>query len=57
MNAILSEWEARGLLDKRWLAYMLATAFHETGSRMQPVRETFASSDAQAITNLEGHRA
>lgn len=53
MNAILSEWEARGLLDKRWLAYMLATAFHETGNRMQPVRETFASSDTQAISNLE----
>lgn len=39
MSAILTEWEKRGLLDKRWLAYMLATAFHETGGRMQPVRE------------------
>lgn len=53
MTAILAEWEKRGLLDKRWLAYMLATTFHETGNRMQPVRETFASSDAQAIANLE----
>ena len=25
--------------DERWLAYMLATAYHETGKRMQPVKE------------------
>lgn len=25
--------------DLRWLAYALATAFHETGRQMQPVRE------------------
>lgn len=35
-------------IDARWLAYILATVFHETGARMQPVREGFASSDAQA---------
>lgn len=39
MNAILDEWDRRGLLDKRWLAYMLATSLHETGSRMQPIKE------------------
>ena len=27
--------------DRRWLAYMLATAFHETAATMQPVREAF----------------
>lgn len=53
MTAILKEWDKRGLMDKRWLAYMLATAFHETGNRMQPVRETFATSDAQAISRLD----
>lgn len=53
MTAVLTEWDKRKLLDNRWLAYMLATAFHETGNRMQPVRETFASSDAQAISRLE----
>lgn len=53
MSAILTEWSKRKLLDNRWLAYMLATAFHETGNRMQPVRETFAISDAQAISRLE----
>lgn len=53
MNAILAEWERRKLADPRWLAYMLATAFHETGGRMQPVRETFARSDAGAIKALD----
>jgi len=36
---ILDEWARRGLTDLRWLAYMLATTFHETGARMRPVRE------------------
>lgn len=48
INAILSAPEARGW-DRRWLAYALATAWHETGGVMQPVREGFADSDAAAI--------
>lgn len=39
INAILDEWEARKLTDLRWLAYMLATAYHEAGRNMLPVRE------------------
>lgn len=39
LQAILDEWERRGLTDRRWLAYMLATAFHETGATMQPIKE------------------
>ena len=42
-----------GETDDRWLAYMLATAHHETGRTMQPVRETFAASDARAIALLD----
>lgn len=38
--AILDEFEQRELADLRWLAYMLATAFHETSTMMQPVIET-----------------
>ncbi|MEP3255938.1 MAG: glycoside hydrolase family 19 protein [Stappiaceae bacterium] len=34
-------------------AYILATAMHETGATMQPVRETFAKSDKQAMARLE----
>lgn len=54
MEAILQHWRMvvpEG--DQRHLAYMLATAFHETGRRMQPVRETGASSDAAAIRILD----
>lgn len=48
INVILAAPEARGW-DRRWLAYALATAWHETGGRMQPVREGFAASDEGAI--------
>ncbi|MFC4172622.1 hypothetical protein ACFOYU_11215 [Microvirga sp. GCM10011540] len=34
--------------DLRYLAYILATVFHETGRKMVPVREGFASTDAAA---------
>ncbi len=39
MENILNEWESRGLDDLRWLAYILATAYHETGHTMQPIEE------------------
>ncbi len=39
--------------DLRHLAYMLATAFHETAGTMQPVRETLAASDDAAIRILD----
>ena len=38
-DKILDEWERRDHEDERWLAYMLATVWHETGRKMQPVRE------------------
>ncbi|HTO32076.1 MAG TPA: hypothetical protein VL202_12980 [Pararhizobium sp.] len=53
MDAILDGWEKSGLTDLRWLAYMLATAYHETARRMRAVRETLAPTDDQAITILE----
>lgn len=39
MEVILNEWDQSGLSDPRWLAYMLATTFHETAYTMQPVKE------------------
>ena len=41
MNAILDEWESKPslYLDKRWLAYMLATTYHETAKTMWPIEE------------------
>ena len=38
-EAILDEWEKRKLTDLRWLAYIMATAWHETAQRMQPIEE------------------
>jgi hypothetical protein len=54
MSAILDEYEKRNLTDLRWLAYMFGTVYRECGSNMAPVRETFATSDAQARQRLAG---
>jgi putative chitinase len=39
INALLSEMEGRGWVDRRWWAYVLATAWHETAGTMQPLAE------------------
>lgn len=52
MNAILDQWEALRLTDLRWLAYMLATAKHETNATMQPVREAYWLSEEWRKNNL-----
>lgn len=38
-EAIFNEWEKQKLKDARWLAYMLATVWHETAKTMQPIEE------------------
>lgn len=54
LTALLDRFEQGGeTRDRRFLAYMLATAHHETGGRLQPVRETFAATDAAAIGVLD----
>lgn len=39
INFKLAAWEKSGLTDIRWLAYMLATSYHETARTMQPIEE------------------
>ena len=40
MDAILDEWESNcNYKDLRWLAYILATVYHETAKTMQPIEE------------------
>ncbi|MCK3780472.1 chitinase [Ensifer sesbaniae] len=55
MNAILDEWDLRQstgkVIDNRYLAYMLATVFHETGGTMQPVTENLNYS-AERLTQV-----
>jgi hypothetical protein len=50
INAILKATEGR---KRSHAAYLLATAWHETARTMQPVRETLAGSDAQAVARLD----
>lgn len=50
INAILKATEGR---KRSHVAYLLATAWHETARTMQPVRETLAGSDAQAVARLD----
>ena len=53
IEAVLTRFCARGWADPRWLAYMLATAHHETAGTMQAVRETLAATDEEAVNRLE----
>ncbi|HEX9964620.1 MAG TPA: glycoside hydrolase family 19 protein [Allosphingosinicella sp.] len=40
LDTIIDHWEARpGVKDDRWLAYLLATAHHETDRTLRPIRE------------------
>ena len=40
LETILDLWEAeRAVQDDRWLAYALATTYHETAFTMQPIHE------------------
>lgn len=48
MEGILDAFVTHGDGSAKTLAYALATAYHETGARMLPVREGFASTDAGA---------
>ena len=59
VERLIAAWDrnAPQPADERQLAYVLATIFHETGGRMQTVRETFATSDAQAIRRLDAAMA
>lgn len=53
-NFILDAWELEypnG--DSRYLAYCLATTWHETGYTMQPIREAYGKTDAQTISRLD----
>lgn len=53
VTRLLSACARHSVSDIRQRANVLAQVFRETGGRMQPVRETFAVSDAQAISRLD----
>jgi hypothetical protein len=53
IEGIINAFNEVGDGDKDTLAYALATAFHETGKRMVPVREGFCATDADARRAVE----
>lgn len=53
VEVIVAAWEKYGTGLDTGLSYCLATATWETGKRMQPVRETYATSTKQAIARLD----
>jgi len=48
-EAIFDYWDLYKLRNIKSLAYVLATAYHETGGRMEPVREGFCKTDEGSI--------
>ena len=52
-EAILDSCIRNRVTNPHHVANILAQCYHETGGRMAPVRETFATSDAQAISRLD----
>lgn len=57
MSAILDIWEKkRAASDDRWLAYILATAHHETDRAMQPIREYGNAAYFRRMYDIAGER-
>lgn len=57
LTAILDTWErGHAKSDDRWLAYMLATAHHETDRTLQPVRETGGEAYLRRMYDIAGAR-
>lgn len=49
MQDVITYWiDNHADKDVRWLAYIFATIYHETGRAMIPVREGFGDTDAQS---------
>lgn len=53
IEAILDSCARNRVRDVHHVSNILAQVYRETGGRMSPVRETFATSDTQAIQRLE----
>lgn len=53
MNTIFDEWERVGYRDVGYVAYSLATARHEPGKEMRPIREAYGASDDDTIRKLD----
>jgi putative chitinase len=56
-GALLDYWErSHAQEDDRWLAYALATAFHETAATMQPIKEYGGDKYFHKMYDIQGAR-
>ena len=57
LNALLDGWERdHSGADCRWLAYALATAHHETGRTLHPIREKGGEAYLRRMYDITGER-
>jgi hypothetical protein len=57
LTALLDGWERdHADADRRWLAYALATAHHETGRTLQPIREKGDDAYFTRLYDVAGER-
>lgn len=60
MNAIFNAWDSHNKQPMEWIAYSLATTYHETGDHtgptMQPIKEMGGYSYFQRMYDIEGER-
>lgn len=57
LDTLLDIWEAEHAgKDRRWLAYALATAYHEVAFTMQPIRERGGRRYFHAMYDRDGRR-
>jgi len=57
INGLLDYWETKhAAKDDRWLAYALATAFHEVATTMQPIKEFGGKAYFTKMYDINGAR-
>lgn len=56
LNALMTAINAARVTDPRWVAYMLATAFHETAQTMQPIKESGGQAYFKRRYDITGER-
>lgn len=57
LTAILDTWEnGYSANDDRWLAYILATAYHEVDTKMQPINEYGGNAYFHRMYDINGSR-
>ena len=57
VRLVLNRWDStEEWQDTRWLAYILATAYHETARLMHPVREGLKDDDDSVVQYLRGRK-